>query len=69
MSSAQLLLLIGQLYLGLGLLFALPFLLIGVQKLDGAADGAWAFRLLALPGCVALWPVLAVKLIRRRSAA
>jgi len=69
LSSAEIILLIGQLYLGLGALFAVPFLLLGVQRLDHAADGAWTFRLLALPGCVALWPVLALKLLRRRSAA
>lgn len=47
-------------YLGLGVLFALPFLARGVQRVDpGARGGGWGFRLMILPGVAALWPVLA----------
>lgn len=47
-------------YLGLGVLFAVPFLVRGVQRVDPGAQGAgWGFRVLILPGVAALWPVLA----------
>ena len=66
MLDAHLILQCFEVYLALGVACALPFLLAGVQRMDRAAAGAWAFRLLALPGCVALWPVLALKLLRSR---
>jgi hypothetical protein len=47
------------LYAGAGLLFALPFLAWGLPRIDTAARGSsLAFRLLILPGTVALWPLL-----------
>jgi hypothetical protein len=46
-------------YLACGFLFAMPFVLIGVKKIDPhAAHGSWGFRLLIIPGTVAFWPVL-----------
>jgi hypothetical protein len=46
-------------YAGLGLMFALPFVFIGVQRLDSDARGSGVgFRLLILPGAAALWPML-----------
>jgi hypothetical protein len=49
-------------YAVLGALFAGPFLIRGVTRLDPAARGtSLAFRLAILPGTVALWPVLARK--------
>ncbi|MDZ7267946.1 MAG: hypothetical protein ONB48_10410 [candidate division KSB1 bacterium] len=46
-------------YLAFGLAFALPFLTIGVNKIDAAARGAgWGFRLIIIPGTIALWPLL-----------
>ena len=48
-----------ELYLLAGLLFALPFVARGIERIDPAAHGAsWGFRLLVLPGAVALWPIL-----------
>jgi len=46
-------------YLALGLLFSLSFLRRGIERLDPAARGSgWGFRLLVLPGTIALWPIL-----------
>ena len=46
-------------YAAVGLLFGLAFVGIGVTRLDPAARGSSvAFRLLILPGSVALWPFL-----------
>ena len=45
-------------YAALGLLFAVPFVFIGVQRLDSEARGSGAgFRLLILPGVAAFWPM------------
>jgi hypothetical protein len=46
-------------YLACGLVFAIPFALVGVRKIDPhAAHGSWGFRLLIIPGTMALWPLL-----------
>ena len=47
-------------YAGLGLVFAIAFVIRGAARIDPQADGgSWGFRLAILPGVVALWPVLA----------
>ena len=46
-------------YLACGLMFAIPFVLTGVKRIDPhAAHGSWGFRLLIIPGSMALWPLL-----------
>lgn len=46
-------------YLALGLAVAVPFVLRGVNKIDPVSSGSsWGFRLIILPGVVALWPLL-----------
>jgi hypothetical protein len=58
MISVVFLILLGA-YLACGLAFAIPFALVGVQKLDPhAVHGSWGFRLLVIPGTLALWPLL-----------
>ena len=45
-------------YAGLGLVFAVPFVWFGVQRLDSEAQGSGVgFRLLFLPGVAAFWPM------------
>jgi hypothetical protein len=52
-------------YAALGLLFAIVFALRGVQAVDRLAAGSGAgFRLLILPACVALWPLLLLRWLR-----
>ena len=58
MIAATFLILLGA-YLGCGLVFAIPFALFGVKRIDPhAAHGSWGFRLLIIPGTTALWPLL-----------
>lgn len=46
-------------YALLGLVFAVAFVGFGVTRVDAAAQGTHlGFRLLILPGVVALWPLL-----------
>ena len=45
-------------YAGLGVMFAVPFVCFGVQRLDPAAQGSGiVFRLLILPGVTTFWPM------------
>jgi hypothetical protein len=49
-------------YVAAGLVFAIPFLARGIEGLDPAARGSsLGFRLIVLPGVVALWPLLALR--------
>jgi hypothetical protein len=56
---AEIFLILLGLYLAGGFLFAVPFVMLGVKKIDPhAAHGSWGFRFLIIPGVVAFWPVL-----------
>lgn len=58
MIAAILLIALG-IYLLCGLAFAVPFVLVGVKRLDPhAAHCSWGFRLLIAPGAMAFWPLL-----------
>jgi len=47
-------------YLACGFVFAIPFVIVGVKRIDShATHGSWGFRLLILPGTIFLWPLLA----------
>ena len=52
-------------YVAIGIVFAIPFVSIGVQRVDAVAKGAGlGFRLLILPGVTALWPLLLLRWVR-----
>ena len=58
--TANFLVVLAEIYLGLGLLFALFFGTKGVGKIDPTAkEGTIGFRLLIIPGTMAFWPLLA----------
>jgi membrane protein implicated in regulation of membrane protease activity len=68
MIAAAFLILLG-IYLACGFLFAIPFVFIGVKKIDPhAARGSWGFRLLIFPGVVAFWPLLLRRWLKGISA-
>jgi len=53
-------------YLTIGLLFSIVFVARFIDRLDESAQGAsWIFRLMIIPGCVALWPLLLFKFKKR----
>ena len=62
-AAAMLLYYLAIAYAVVGGLVAVPFVLIGVDRLDPAARGAIAFRPLLLPGAVMLWPIVLVRWI------
>lgn len=56
-------------YCGIGALFAVAFVTWGVAAVDEKArKGTRGFRLLLVPGAIALWPWLAALWLRRRRA-
>ncbi len=65
-SFAVLLLAAIGIYAAMGVLFALPFVVWGVNRIDpSAAKGSWGFRVLVLPGTAALWPILLTRWLRK----
>lgn len=57
------------LYLVIGLIVGLWFVLRGVNRVDPVAgDSPWVFRVVILPGCVGLWPVVLLKWLRAGKA-
>ena len=57
-------------YSAVGLLFAIAFVTIGIGQVDPVSKGSGlGFRLLVLPGVVALWPMLLTRWIRARGHA
>ena len=51
-------LILTRVYRACGFLFAVPFGLLGVKRIDPhAAHGSWGFRLLIFPGTMAFWPL------------
>jgi hypothetical protein len=53
-------------YASVGLVFAVPFVWLGVQRLDSEAQGSGiGFRLLILPGVAAFWPMFMCRWSRR----
>lgn len=54
-----------QVYFIAGLIFAVLFSLLGVQRTDPGARGlAPFFRLLIIPGVSIFWPLFALRLVR-----
>ena len=62
---AETLLAVTGVYLLAGLVFAVPFVLLGVSRIDPhATQGSWGFRVLIIPGTMFLWPLLARRWMR-----
>ena len=59
------LLVIVAVYLFAGLVFAIPFVLKGVNKIDEGAHGSkWGFRIIIIPGTIVFWPLLLKRWIK-----
>jgi hypothetical protein len=56
------------LYLITGLIFGVAFVTSLAGRLDAnAREGSWGFRLLILPGAIALWPLVLWLTLRRNA--
>jgi hypothetical protein len=63
------LLIIVLIYLLLGVLFVIPFLMKGLTKVDeGAHGGSIGFKIIIIPGVIVFWPVLLRKWIKKITA-
>jgi hypothetical protein len=54
-------------YLLLGAIFVIPFLVKGITKVDeGAHSGSIGFKIIIIPGVIVFWPVLLKKWINAK---
>lgn len=54
-----------SIYLSIGAVFALVFVVFGLGRVDPAANSSTlGFRVLCMPGCVLLWPIMLTKWVR-----
>lgn len=52
-------------YFGAGLLFSVYFFFAGAKQIDaGIKSSKWIVRLILIPGAIATWPFLVVKLFK-----
>lgn len=58
METAQTLLMVGQIYVWIGLAVAVVFLAWGLDRIDAKGHGAWMFRPLLVPGVILIWPLV-----------
>ena len=57
-----------EIYLAIGWIFALVFVSVGIARVDPSAlASSWGFRAIVAPGVAALWPLLLLRWIRRRT--
>lgn len=62
---AQLIILIVKGYLMCGLIFAVPFLFLGIQRVDPSAkNSTLLFKVVVLPGVTLFWPLMLTRLLR-----
>lgn len=63
----DILLLVGLIYILLGILFSVYFYATGARKIDeGTAGTPWHFKLIIFPGVILFWSVLLTKTLRSR---
>ncbi len=68
MSPMDLMLLFLAIYLAIGALLAIPLAFRGINTIDpAAANGSLPFRLLIIPGLIALWPLMTRAHLRRHA--
>lgn len=64
----QIILILVSIYLLLGVLFVIPFLIKGLRKVDEDAHGGTiAFKIIIIPGVIVFWPLLLSKWMKNRN--
>lgn len=67
MTIVTIILYIVAVYVALGVLFMIPFIIKGVKKIDeGAHGGSIGFRIIIIPGVIVFWIVLLNKWIKAK---
>ncbi len=59
--TASFVLTLGEYWLWIGALVAVVFLTIGIDRIDEDARGAYIFRVLLVPGVLAIWPLVLMR--------
>jgi hypothetical protein len=60
-------LLLAGMYVAIGVAFAAVFVAVGIGRVDPVARQApLGFRLIVMPGCAALWPLMLTRWMRSR---
>lgn len=59
MNAAEVIFLGVKIWLAFGAFIAATFLIIGIDRIDEDARGAYAFRPLLIPACLLIWPLVA----------
>ena len=68
-SSVEIFLTLCRIYIVIGLIFAVLFVIFWVQKVDPAARGGTiGFRILIIPGVCAFWPMFVWRLVQGKVA-
>ena len=68
-SSVEIFLVLCRIYIAIGLIFAVLFVIFWVQKVDPAAQGGTiGFRILIIPGVCAFWPMFVWRLVQGKVA-
>lgn len=66
MNIVSFLLIVVTVYLLVGFIFSIPFVIKGVTRIDESARGStWGFRIIIIPGTIVFWPLLLKKWIKR----
>jgi hypothetical protein len=64
----EILLIIVAVYLFLGVLFVIPFLMKGLSKVDEGANGSTiGFKIIIIPGVIVFWPALLSKWVKKKT--
>jgi len=64
----EIILIIVAVYLVLGVLFVIPFLMKGLNKIDEGAHGSTiGFKIIIIPGVIVFWPVLSSKWMKKKT--
>lgn len=66
---AELIVQVAGIYLAMGCVVAVPFLLVGIDRIDPQAHRAYLFRPIIAPGVVLLWPLVLHRWIARERGA
>ena len=62
----EILLIIAAVYLLVGVVFVIPFLMKGLNKIDEGAHGSTiGFKIIIIPGVIVFWPVLLAKWMKK----
>jgi len=65
MVAIEIILIMVVVYLALGVLFLIPFLIKGISKVDEGAHGSTiGFKIIIIPGVIVFWPALLSKWVK-----